>query len=85
MRTAYPAAVTMLGTVVVGILMPALAQSPPSMMPHGGMGMTRHEHGMSGGMMLGGCAGMMQSMTGGDQRPNSQWRASPPAGGSMLD
>lgn len=29
---------------------------------------------MMGGKMSGGCAGMMQSMNGGDGRPNSQWR-----------
>ena len=28
---------------------------------------------MMGGKMSGGCAGMMQSMNGGDGRPNSQW------------
>jgi hypothetical protein len=30
---------------------------------------------MSRGMMGGGCAGMMQSMNGGDGPPNSQWRS----------
>lgn len=39
----------------------------------------------SGGMMGGGCAGMMQSMNGADGRPNSQWRTHPPAGGSLAD
>ncbi len=40
----------------------------------------RMDHGMmspdemSGGMMGGGCAGMMHSMNGGNGRPNSQWR-----------
>ena len=32
---------------------------------------------MASGMMAGGCAGMMQSMNGGDGRPNSQWQTPP--------
>ena len=41
------------------------------------MGRTEGSHmgnGMIGGKMSSGCAGMMQSMNGGDGRPNSQWR-----------
>jgi hypothetical protein len=49
-----------------------------------GSGRTAHgtmsHGGMSRAMMGGGCAGMMQSMNGGDGRPNSQWRAHPPNG-----
>jgi hypothetical protein len=51
---------------------------------NGHMGYVRMPRGgMSEGMMGGGCAGMMQSMNGGDGRPNSQWRTHPPAGKSM--
>ena len=35
-------------------------------------------HGMMGG-------GMMQSMNGGDGRPNSQWQSHAPAAGSVPD
>ena len=40
---------------------------------------------MGGGMMSGGCAGMMRSMNGGDGRPNSQWQSHSPAAGSAPD
>ncbi len=40
---------------------------------------------MSGNTMAGGCAGMMQSMGGGDGRPNSQWRSRPPNGRAVPD
>jgi hypothetical protein len=55
---------------------PALAESSGSpdnsqpgvpSMRHGGHGK------MSGGMMVDGCAGMMQSMKNGGGRPNEQW------------
>jgi hypothetical protein len=80
-----------------GMILPALAQDPDSMrtMPGKAMGqMTeggRAGHGMmsgrmmSRGMMSGdGCAGMMQSMNGGNGRPNSQWH-SHPKGGATPD
>jgi hypothetical protein len=46
-----------------------------------GIGMGRTDHGMmsrgmmSRGMMGGGCAEMMQSMSGESERPNGQWRS----------
>jgi hypothetical protein len=70
-----------------GLVLPALAQArdragdardpavsgteTPSRMDHDMMS----RGGMSRGTMGGGCAGMMQSMNGGDGRPNSQWRS----------
>lgn len=75
-----------------GLIMPTLAQTqtgaestPDQSAGHmdggshmGGGMMSRG--GMSSGMVGGGCSGMMQSMNGGDGRPNSQWRTSPPNG-----
>ena len=60
-----------------GLILPALAQdrSGAGDAPDQGMmggGMMRH------GAISGGCGGMMQSMNGGDGRPNSQWRAHRP-------
>lgn len=46
---------------------------------HMGHGMMSRD-GMSDGVMGGGCAGMMQSMNGGDGRPNSQWQTHPKGG-----
>jgi hypothetical protein len=46
---------------------------------HRGYGMMSRD-GMSDGMMGSGCAGMMQSMNGGDGRPNSQWQTHPKGG-----
>lgn len=70
-----------------GLIVPALAQSGngASSAPDQGMNMDmgRTAHGMTGrgrmrgGMMSGGCGGMMQSMNGGDGRPNSQWQSHP--------
>jgi hypothetical protein len=82
MRVANTAAVALLAAVL-GILMPGLAQSAAKIAQDGGTGMAHDEHGMSGGMTGGSCAGMMQSMPGGE-RPNSQWRAHPRASGSRL-
>jgi len=50
--------------------------SVPSMR-HKGHGM------MSGGMMVDGCAGMMQSMKNGGGRPNEQWGDRTPDGDMM--
>ena len=70
-----------------GLVLPALAQTRDgaTKLPDQSMGGTQggrsmghgmmSGHGkMSGSMMSGGCAGMMQSMNGGDGRPNSQWQ-----------
>jgi hypothetical protein len=69
-----------------GLIVPALAQnrSGAGDAPDQGMGRSMG-HGMMGGgmmaggmmrreMMSGGCGGIMQSMNGGDGRPNSQWQ-----------
>lgn len=69
------------------LIVPALAQDPNgagSAPAQGrGMNMDRTGHGMVGrgmmrGGMTGGCGGMMQSMAGGDGRPNSQWQTHRP-------
>jgi hypothetical protein len=75
-----------------GLVLPALAQArdragdgrDPAVggtetRSHMGHGMMSGRM-MSRGMMGGGCAGMMQSMNGGDGRPNSQWQAHPKGG-----
>lgn len=54
----------------------AHSMMPGGMMPGGMMG---------AGMMSGGHAGMMQSMNGGNGRPNSQWRPRPPGDGARPD
>jgi len=88
-RHSLAAAVVVAG--IGGLIVPALAQmqdhagSPPDRGMNQMEGSGRTAHGMMsrGGMsrgMMGGCAGMMQSMNGGDGRPNSQWRARPPNG-----
>ena len=85
MRTRSIVAVISLLAALGGFIVPSLAQDSGGMghMPDQGMTM---DHGMMGhrmmgqGMMSGGCAGMMQSMTGGDGRPNSQWRTHPRSG-----
>lgn len=77
MRTGSIVAVISLLAALGGFIVPSLAQDSGGMgrMPDQGMTM---DHGMMGqGMMSGGCAGMMQSMAGGDGRPNSQWRTHP--------
>ena len=92
---------TALAFGIGALIVPALARAPGgpgSMMDQrtgqkGGGGMA---HGMmSGGMMSGGMmgagmmsgghAGMMQSMNGGNGRPNSQWRPRPPGDGARPD
>jgi hypothetical protein len=83
MRVANAAAVAMLAAVLGGILMPGMAQSAAKIARDGETGMAHDGHGMSGGVTGGSCAGMMQSMPGGE-RPNGQWRAHPPASGSRL-
>ena len=81
-RLSVTAAALALG--MIGLIVPAIAQ----MQDHAGRpadrDMKRMQDGprmshrmMSSGMMEGGCAGMMQSMNGGDGRPNSQWRSGP--------
>ncbi len=74
-------------TSAVALIVPALAQDQnsagstpgqgPSMMDRTGHGMMGHGM-MRGGMRSGGCGGMMQSMAGGDGRPNSQWQTHRP-------
>jgi hypothetical protein len=82
--------------VLVGVILPALAAAPngmDSMHSEGRSGMRQDMmsghmmgHGMmsSGGTMNRGCANMMQSMDGGDRRPNSQWHK-PSPGNSAPD
>ena len=83
MNTRYALAIAGLATGIGCLVLPALAQtqgeaSSPSDRSIGGMGHSRSTNrNMMGGMMSGGCAGMMQSMNGGDGRPNSQWRTHP--------
>jgi hypothetical protein len=89
MRIQNILAAAVLTAAIGGLIVPAFAQmqgpapSPRSdgmdqmqdgaRMGHGMMS----QGGMSRGMMSGGCAGMMQSMNGGDGRPNSQWHTQP--------
>jgi hypothetical protein len=69
-------------------VLPALAQEPRGTMGGGMMSQGMDGQGMKGqgmkgqGMMAGGCAGMMQSMNGGDARPNSQWQSHRPDAGT---
>lgn len=93
MRIQNILAAVALTAAIGGLIVPAFAQmqapiaSPRSggmdqmqggagMGPKMGHGMMS-QGGMSRGMMSGGCAGMMQSMNGGDGRPNSQWHTQP--------
>ena len=76
-RLSFVAAVLVIG--IGGLVVPALAQiqdstgNPPERGMEQGQGGARMSHGMmSRGMMGGGCAGMMQSMNGGNGWPNSQ-------------
>lgn len=80
MRIRHALAIAGFAAGIGGLVLPALAQTPDDgkTVPGqsmGGMGdggqMSR---GMMGGMMSGSCSGMMQSMAGGDGRPNSQWQ-----------
>ena len=85
-----------LATVLGGLILPAYAQARDGaggardQVMHGmhgrdhmdGRMMSRGEK--SGRMMGGGCAGMTQSMNGGEGRPNSQWRAHP-SGSAMSE
>lgn len=85
MRIEHVFAAAVLAAAIGGLKVPAFAQmqGPAEGPANGGMdqmqGGARMGHGMmsqggmSRGMMSGGCAGMMQSMNGGDGRPNSQW------------
>jgi len=65
------------------VILPALAQSqrapvdPSEHAPN--MAMSRGA--MQSGKRSGGCGGMMQSVTGANGRPNSQWRAEQPGAG----
>ena len=76
MRTGPIVVVISVLAALGGFVVPSLAQDS------GGMG-RMPDHSMTGhrmmgqGMMSGGCADMMQSMAGGDGRPNSQWRTHP--------
>lgn len=81
-------AAAIFAAAIGGLIVPALAQSRKGAesAPDQGMNMdmSRTGHGMMGrgmmrgGMMSGGRGGMMQSMNGGDGRPNSQWQSHPP-------
>jgi hypothetical protein len=63
------------------LVVPALAETLNGLQTAPGQGM---DHGMmSRGTMGGGCAEMMQSMNGGTERPNSQWRSPDHSGRSM--
>jgi hypothetical protein len=72
----------------IGFIVPAFGQdrsgaaSPPDRGMTMGQGHTGHRTTgrdmMRGGMMAGGCGGVMQSMNGGGGRPNSQWQRHPP-------
>ncbi len=90
MRIRDSLVVAVLAAGIGGLIVPALAQDPNRVghMPDQGMGqsegMGHMGHGMMGGMMGGGCAGMMQSKNGGDGRPNSQWQTHRP-GNAMPD
>jgi hypothetical protein len=88
MRLQHSLTAAVLAAALGTLIVPALAQAPGGWqaMPDRGMDMGSTKHGrMSGGMMGGGCAGMMQSMNGGAGRPNSQWQKHPPADRSMPD
>ncbi len=68
-----------------GLIVPSLAQnrSGAEDAPDQGMGRSMNHGTMGGGMMRrdmmsGGCGRMMQSMNGGDGRPNSQWQTHRP-------
>lgn len=85
--------IAVLAAIVGGLIAPALAQPPDTPQDPGTSMDTRHRMGrgmtgqgmMAGGMMQSGCAGMMQSMNGGDGRPNSQWPAHRPDAGAMVN
>lgn len=94
MRIQQALAVGAVIAAIGGLIVPTLAQDRGGVgsVPDQGMTMDmgRTGHGMTGrgmmhgdmmrgGMMSGSCGGMMQSMNGGDGRPNSQWQAHPPA------
>ncbi len=77
MRIRYPLTLPLLATVAA-LVAPALAetQSGPQAAPDRSIGMGHMDHGMMfRRMMGGGCAEMMQSMNGGSEQPNSQWRS----------
>lgn len=77
-----------LAGVLGGLIVPALAAVPGGWrtMPDqstDGMGRGTMSGGMMPGAMMSGCTEMMQSMSGGGGRPNSQWRAHPRGGPAM--
>jgi hypothetical protein len=78
--------VAAVAAVLVGVILPALAAVPDGMDSMRSEGRSGMRQGMmsGGGMMTGGCANMMQSMNGGDRRPNSQWHK-PLPGNSAPD
>jgi hypothetical protein len=90
MRIRQTVAVAVFVAAIGGLIVPALAQTQGGIERAPDRGMSRMEGGgrmdhgmmsrggMSDGMMSGGCGGMMQSMNGGDGRPNSQWQSHPP-------
>jgi hypothetical protein len=79
MRALNTAAVAMLVAILGGQLTPAPARTVAKIAWNGGSAMAYDGHEMSRGMKSDGCAGMMQSMGGSNEPPNSQWHARPPA------
>ena len=96
MHIRHPLTAAALATVLGGLMLPAYAEARDGsggtrdQAVHGMHGRDHMDHrmmsrgDMPGGMMSGGCTGMMQSMSGGDGRPNSQWRV-PPSGGATSE
>lgn len=84
MRIRHSLALAVLAAGIGVLVVPAFAQMQDGAAPAPNQGMGNSEnnggmgHGMMSGrgMMSGGCAGMMRSMSGGG-RPNSQWRVNP--------
>jgi hypothetical protein len=83
MRIRYMLALPVLAAFAA-LVAPAVAETLNRLQTAPGHGMGRIGHGMmSRGTMGGGCAEMMQSMNGGTERPNSQWRSADHSGRSM--
>jgi hypothetical protein len=72
MHRAQTLPITVIAAVLGGLILPALAARDE--------GRSGVRHGMisGAGTMAGHCADMMQSMDGGDGRPNSQWHKPSP-------
>ena len=79
MSIRYALTIVGIAAGICGLIPLALAQTRDNTgnTPDQHMGRMEGSHmgnGMMGGKMSGGCAGMMQSMNGGDGPPNSQWQ-----------